>query len=292
METRWTHTTSENFATLREASKDTCLIPMGCIEKHGLHLPLGTDILHTSKIAYMASQLETVTVFPDFTFGDVPGLELDMQRIGEGAIILPIETQLLLLEQLCASIEQNGFKKILVYNGHGGNGPWLDVFNRNLVNKKHNYAFATVFMQGEIPHRMGEILLEQGSGAIPELEPKDEELIIKYHLAGMKGGHACMSETAYMMGVAPETVHLDRLGIESGARVDCVKHFRDAGISIRDEGWIMLYPNNFAGDDPIGCNERIGQAALRMEAERLANAIKVFKEDEVLPNWEKEFRRR
>ena len=43
METRWLYTTSENFPALVEASAKTCVIPMGCVEKHGLHLPLGTE---------------------------------------------------------------------------------------------------------------------------------------------------------------------------------------------------------------------------------------------------------
>ena len=71
METRWLYRTAEDFDELRKASNDTCVIPMGCVEKHGLHLPLGIDILHSSHIAHMASQLETCCVFPDFTFGDV-----------------------------------------------------------------------------------------------------------------------------------------------------------------------------------------------------------------------------
>ena len=43
METRWLYTTSENFPALVEASKEVCVVPLGCVEKHGLHLPLGTD---------------------------------------------------------------------------------------------------------------------------------------------------------------------------------------------------------------------------------------------------------
>ena len=60
METRWLYVTSENFPALRTASKDTCIIPMGCVEKHGLHGPLGTDILQASAIAYMASLIDTL----------------------------------------------------------------------------------------------------------------------------------------------------------------------------------------------------------------------------------------
>ena len=45
METRWLYVTSEGFEELREKTQRTCVIPIGCVEKHGLHLPLGTDIL-------------------------------------------------------------------------------------------------------------------------------------------------------------------------------------------------------------------------------------------------------
>ena len=72
METRWMYHTSATFPQLLEESKGTCMIMIGCVEKHGLHLPLGTDTLVGSRIAYMASQIETVAVFPDYIFGDEP----------------------------------------------------------------------------------------------------------------------------------------------------------------------------------------------------------------------------
>ena len=36
METRWLYTNSMDFPKLREASNRTCVIPMGCVERHGL----------------------------------------------------------------------------------------------------------------------------------------------------------------------------------------------------------------------------------------------------------------
>lgn len=107
METRWLYTTSESFHALREASMDTCVIPMGCVEKHGLHLPLGTDVLEASHIAYMASQLETVTVFPDFTFGDVP---CNSPTMPAGSISLPVELEMALLEELQVTIPWDATK--------------------------------------------------------------------------------------------------------------------------------------------------------------------------------------
>ena len=282
METRWLYTTSENFNALREASCDTCIIPIGCVEKHSIHLPLGQDIIQISHLAYMASQLETVCVFPDFAFGDVPE---NYPGFFPGSIMLPLETEMLLLEQLCEQIARNGFKKIIFYNGHGGNSPWLSAFLRKLDNKPHDYVPMVMMVHLSAPHKMAEKLLADGSGSIPELTKEDEELILKYHEEGMKIGHAGFGETSYMLGIAPEAVKMDRLGVENGLSRNLTKKYSDVGILIKDGGWGIDYPDAYSGHTPYGCNERIGKAALRMEAERAAKAIKVIKEDEDLIKW-------
>lgn len=285
METRWLHVTSETLPVLREASKKVCVIPMGCVEKHSLHLPLGTDVFLASHIAYMASQLETATVFPDFTFGDCNS---NSPTIACGTITIPLELQMDLLENLCEQIARWGYEKIIVFNGHGGNNSWLDAFSRKLCFKKRNFVFAKYMIGLPAPKVLGNYLMEHGSGSIPELTLEDEELLIRYTQEKMKVGHACMGETAFMMGIAPETVHMERLGIESGLSRNLTKKYADAGIQIRDWGWSIDYPNDYCGHDPIGCNERIGKAALRFEAERFANALRVLKEDEDLMRWHNE----
>ena len=282
METRWLYTTSENMLQLREASKETCVIPMGCIEKHGLHLPLGTDIIEASGVAYEASQLETVAVFPDFTFGDFPD---NSPTRPLGSITIPMDMEMDLLEVLCEQIAANGYKKILVLNGHGGNVSWLAAFSRKLSNKKRNFVFATYMIGLPAPHVLAQHLQENGSGSIPELTQEDESLLLRYHDANMQQGHACMGETAFMMALAPDSVHLERLGIEDGKNLRKTKYLKEVGISIMDDGWSINFPNAYQGDDPIGCNERIGKAALRFEAERFAKAVKVLKEDENLWKW-------
>ena len=286
METRWLYTASENFPTLVEASERVCVIPMGCVEKHGLHLPLGTDILKGSYVTHAASQLETVCVFPDFTFGDVPGGPTNPA----GSITLPVALEMELLELLCDQIGRNGFEKIVICNSHGGNLPWLNTFLRDIMNRKKPYTvcFCRVNIKWA-PHGMAELLTEQGSGAIPELTPEDEKLLLDYHAAGMTGGHACMGETALMMGFAPETVHLDRLGIESGLSTHEADYLKDAGVQMVDSGWCVNYPNAYSGHDPVGCNERICKAAVRLAAEQLAQAFKVIKKDQNLLRWHAKF---
>ena len=138
METRWLYTTSPDLKALREESKGLCVIPMGCVEKHGLHDPLGTDIIRASHVAYEASKLETATVFADFTFGDMP---MGSPTVPDGTITIDPELQITLLEALCEQIARWGYTKILVLNGHGGNKPLLDVFARRMANKKRNFVF-------------------------------------------------------------------------------------------------------------------------------------------------------
>jgi creatinine amidohydrolase len=294
METRWLYTTSENFPALVEASKGVCVIPMGCVEKHGLHLPLGTDIFEASEIGYLASQLETACMFPDFTFGDV-SCNAPVQPNGfmpAGSITLSVETEMLLLEELCEQASRNGFKKILIANGHGGNTPWLSTFLRKLYNRKHDFVCAVYAMgSSKSPYFMADILQREGSGALPYLTKEDEQLILDFCAKKKEVGHACMGETSCIMGLHPETVHLDRLGIESGLSTHETDYLKDVGIQIMNGGWDINYPNAYHGHDPIGCNERIGKAAVHVQSHRLAKALKVLKEDENILRWHHEMQK-
>jgi hypothetical protein len=95
-------------------------------------------------------------------------------------------------------------------------------------------------------------------------------------------GHACFGEGSFMMGIAPETMRFDLLGKESGLPTGDSAPYRKVGIDLKSGGWHLDFPNAYCGHDPYEMNERIGAAALRIEAERLAEAIKFFKEDENL----------
>lgn len=279
METRWLHTTAKDFPALVEASKKTVIVPVGCVEKHSLHLPMGQDILQVSHVAYEASKLETVTVFPDFAFGDVPGGH------PAGSIGLPSSTQMLLLEQLCDEMGKSGFQKILLFNGHGGNSSMLRQFQRDLEQKKKPYTVLTFMIKLWAPHAMAKMILAEGRGVIPELTKEDEDLLLKYHEEKMEYGHAGMGETALMMGMYPESVKMEYLGIESGKNQKKTAYLNEVGLSMLDGGWSVDFPNEYSGDDPIGCNERIGKASVRLETERLAKALKVLKDDENVYAW-------
>ena len=287
METRWLYVTSEELPKLCDAAKGVCVIPMGAVEKHGLHLPLGTDILQSSYLTYEASQVEPVCVFPDFPFGDLscghPGTPC-------GTISLPMETEFLLLEQLCDQIGRYGFHKILIINGHGGNNAWLTAFLEQLGNKKKNYVVGVSNSAMVYSYRkMEELLTKHGSESVPELTPEDEQIMLRYYRDKIPTGHGCFTETARIMAIAPDSVKLHRLGIESGKCRHKTDYFKEAGIEIRDDGWFEDYPCSYASEaDPVDCTENISKALIRIATERIANAFKVFKEDENLLKWHNE----
>ena len=63
--------TAPEFISAVEKSEATCLIPIGVLEKHGPHLPLGTDMLSIGEIAVRAAQKEYAIVFPHYYFGQI-----------------------------------------------------------------------------------------------------------------------------------------------------------------------------------------------------------------------------
>lgn len=288
METRWMYRTSGDLKELLEEAKGVCLLPIGCIEKHGPHLPLGTDTIAVDAISYAASQIEPVCVFPPFIFGDLCGAAPGMPH---GTVTLREETMLLLLEELCDQISRAGFRKILIVNGHGGNTPLLQLFQRQQANKKRNHVVAVTDNNSTQPKDIARELSKGVRGIYPELTTQDEDYLMTFFGQGGQNGHAGFGETAYMMALAPEAVHLDRLGEESGLSTHKADYLKDARIRIRDGGWDVNYPNSYDGTDPVGCNERIAKCCFRLAAERLAESCRVYKNDENVLKWLDDYQR-
>ena len=288
METRWLYRTSEDLGELLEASKGVCVIPMGCVEKHGLHLPLGTDAIQAESIALLASSLETVCIFPTFVVGDLCAAAPSAPH---GTITLPMEVEELLLELYCEQIARAGFRKILVYNAHGGNKSWLAAFLRRLQNKKRDFCLGIVSYTAHEPREIAAELLEKGRGIYPELTTEDEDYLIDFLESKKQDGHGGLGETALLMAVAPESVKMDRLGIESGLNTHAADYLKEAGIMIQDNGWGQNFPNAYAGDDPVGCNERIAKVCLEVAARKAAHAFKVYKDDENVLRWLDEYQK-
>jgi creatinine amidohydrolase len=99
---------------------DIALIPLGSTEQHGPALPLSTDHYIATQIAYRAAEMvwdnHKVVVSPTINFGFSPHhMEF------KGTITLSELTLSSMIADICYSLDQHGFKKLILVNGHGGN---------------------------------------------------------------------------------------------------------------------------------------------------------------------------
>jgi len=96
---------------------DRLILVLGATEQHG-HLSLLTDIRIPLALADAASQQSGVLVAPPLNFGCSPYF-LDYP----GTFSLRVTTLIAAAEDIVRSAYRQGFRRILVLNGHGGNSP-------------------------------------------------------------------------------------------------------------------------------------------------------------------------
>src|ERR1700752_1624780 len=120
---KWEELTAPDFVQAIHQSQGVCVLPFGIIEKHGPHLPLGTDLLDVRFPVTNAVKQEYAVVFPEYYFGQI--FEARQQP---GTVAYSLSTQLTLLQETVSEMARNGCKKIVIVNGHGGNESLLPLF--------------------------------------------------------------------------------------------------------------------------------------------------------------------
>lgn len=104
---------------------DAIIVPIGCVEPHGRHAPLGTDTFIAQGIADRVAEASGAYVFPAIPLGTL-NLLYDF-RSAPGAISLDSRVLLDLYTNLGTELIRQGFARILFVNGHSGNAPLLQV---------------------------------------------------------------------------------------------------------------------------------------------------------------------
>jgi creatinine amidohydrolase len=96
---------------------DRIVLPVGSTEQHG-YLSLGTDALLAERVSVEAAEPLGVPVLPVLPFGMAPYFA----RF-PGSMSLRISTYVEVLRDLLDGLSAQGFRRIAVVNGHGGNAP-------------------------------------------------------------------------------------------------------------------------------------------------------------------------
>lgn len=110
---------------------DTILIPMGSLEKHGEHIPLGTDSIVTEQVVKMVAPIAEVPYAPMIPFGYSPH---HMGRVGEGngTITFSGETYRRVIYEIGKCLIYHGFNKLVFVSHHGSNVKVTDEVLRKL----------------------------------------------------------------------------------------------------------------------------------------------------------------
>src|SRR5580704_19573953 len=91
---KWEELTAADFRQGILQSKGVCLLPFGILEKHGPHLPLGTDLLNVRYASLHAVDQEYALVFPEYYFGQIFEAKHE-----PGTVAYSMELQLRLLQE-------------------------------------------------------------------------------------------------------------------------------------------------------------------------------------------------
>ena len=131
----WDQLTSPDFREAVTRANGVCVIPIGVIEKHGPHLPLGTDVIRAHEMCERAAKQEYAIVFPDLYVGQI--FEAKHQP---GTVAYSMRLMLDFLDETCREIARNGLKKIILVNTHGGNNALLSYFLQVQLEAKRDYV--------------------------------------------------------------------------------------------------------------------------------------------------------
>jgi len=112
------------------AMQKVVILPTGSTEQHGRHLPLEVDVFLCESICLEVGRraADRVLVLPPISYG------LNLHHIDfPGTIHIEPEVFIAFCLNVTKSVAYHGFQKILIVNGHGSNGPLVDLVARKTV---------------------------------------------------------------------------------------------------------------------------------------------------------------
>jgi len=236
------------IAELPDRANTVIVLPAGSTEQHGPHLPCAVDTIIAAGVVGHALRLVPREV-PAFAMAPVTYGKSEEHLHFPGTVTLSGETLLATMIEIGESVYRAGFRKLLIVNGHGGQPQVMEIAARELRLRHGDYIVLPHFTW-RLPHVASRYLSER-----------------ERRLA-MHAGHA---ETAMLLALAPDTVHMDRAVanyppefpsklLAPDGRPACAWTARDFG------------PSGIIGD-PLPATREQGEAILDSLAASWAQAI-------------------
>jgi creatinine amidohydrolase len=238
------------------------LITTATLEDHGPHLPLVTDVTIGLEVARRASEKvsdDVLLMSPNYHgysphHADFPG-----------GVYIEGNTFVEYMLDITKSLIGHGFRKILFYNTHGSNAPWVNIIARLTVMRhpdKHVWA-SVANLQG-----------------IEDYRNAEHEILEVY------GGssHAGEAETSMMLALRPDLVNMDKAPREmplwsDGAMKDAPPE-EDRPFVWGGEWWSAITESGVIGDATVATKEK-GEKLLEAKVDALVKIIKAAKAWEI-----------
>jgi creatinine amidohydrolase len=204
--------------------------PIGAVEHHGPHLPLGTDTIVVDALAHAV-----VVERPDLDLLMLPTLSygLSTEHVwAPGTMTLSVTTVMSLLNDVAGSVKRAGADRLVLLNGHGGNTHLLRVATREL---RATYGLKTFVLQSSLPPDNGG----------PPTDPREEGL----------GIHGSLSETSVMLYLRPDLVDMS---MAERSVPSWVHGYKRIGFGkLAEFAWMSsdLAPSGVAGDPTLATVE-------------------------------------
>jgi creatinine amidohydrolase len=258
MSMRWEELTGDQFVEAAKTCEGVCVVALSVVERHGHHLPLGTDTYQGRSMLSRIAAREPIIEFPDYIFTQIPEA-----RHLAGTISIDGELMIKLLDNVCREIARNGCKKVVLLNAHGGNFGLLALYNMLQLYKPKEYV---VYIVGPF-------------GAMSGLElpwPREED------------GHAGPGETSMMLALRPDLVDMSKVPLDDeGKARNRLQALREAGVQT-GIWWYADHPTHYAGNAAHG-TAAAGEQILDAIADSIAQAIRAIKADTVAAQLQAEF---
>ncbi len=256
---RWEELTGDQFAVAVEQCQGVCLLPLSVIERHGHHLPLGTDMYIGRAVCQRAAALEPALVFPDYIFTQIPEA-----RHLAGTISIDGDLMVRLLDNVCREIARNGCKKIVLVNAHGGNFGLVALFNMLQLYRPRDYVV---------------YLVQPFGRAMAALELPWER---------SSDGHAGPGETSMILTIRPDLVDMQQVPADDeGKALNRLQALREAGVQT-GIWWYADHPTHYQGDARLATAEA-GERLLDAMARTVAHAVRMIKADTETKRLQDEF---
>ncbi|MBQ9950609.1 MAG: creatininase family protein [Clostridia bacterium] len=246
-----------NYREVEEYLKtsDAIVIPVGSLENHGLHMPLGTDTLIPDRIAQLLNERSGLLIAPTVNYGATD----DLMGFA-GTVSIGTEGLICLLRAICDQLYRYGFRHFLILNGHGGNSAAIQAVGMHLYRKGAYLANLNWWLMAG------------------QINPK------------WAGGHGGGEETAGVMAVDPSLIKEEYLNLPEGIRNDlgnalpygAWQNIEYKGVSvtvpreirdITDNGWLV---HSFKGDVPTRATAEWGREMLDAVADYIADFAQHF----------------